>query len=55
MWRGNGTTYKFQSVDVVTFNVLYNIPMCHPIRHGRELPFLRVVLNPNELQDVRVR
>jgi len=47
-------TYKFQSVGVIVFNELHNIPTRHPLRHGCELAFLHVLLGPNELQDVRV-
>ena len=53
-WRKIEGTYEFQSVGVVLFDVLHDVPVVHPFRHGDELTFLHVPLNPNKSQDVRM-
>ena len=47
--------YQFQSVDVIISNEVHDIPVRHPFQYGGELSFLHVPVNPNKLQDVRMR
>ena len=47
-------TYQFQSVDVISSEVLHNVSVRHPLPSSGELPFIHIPLNPNELHYVRM-
>lgn len=47
--RKTGETYQFQPVDVIEFDILHDVPVHHPFRHGNELPLSQVPINPSEL------
>jgi len=47
-------THQFQSVGMMTFNVFHDGPVPHPLRHGNEMSFFHVLLNPKKFQDIRV-
>ena len=46
--------YQLQSVDIVAFDILHDGSVRHPVSHGDELPYLRILPSPNKVQDVRV-
>ena len=52
---GSEVTHQLQSVGAIVFNVLHNGPLQHPLGNGYELSFLRVFLDPDKFQDVRMR
>jgi len=53
--RESEVTYQLQPVDVIISYEVHDVPVRHPFRHGDELSFLHVAVNPSKLQDVRMR
>ena len=51
---GSDVTHQVQSVGVIIFDELHDVPVHHPLRHSGELSIPHIPVDPNKFQDVRV-